>query len=89
MFLHWDALFKTYHYFFSHVRAISGDKIGANELKVCEGFNIGSDHEKAMTNTLDTCFRESERYLCTKYMKDNLNHFLIQKKKSMKKADEK
>ena len=32
-----------------------------------------------MTKTLDMCFRESERYLCTKHMKDNLNHFLIQK----------
>ena len=32
-----------------------------------------------MTQALDMLFRESERYLCTKHMKDNLNHFLIQK----------
>ena len=52
--------------------------LGATELKV-EGFNIGSDDEKAMTKALDMCFGESERYLCTKHMKDNLNRFLIQK----------
>ena len=88
--MHWDASYKTYHYFFSHVRAILRDKIGATELKVGEGFNIGSDDEKAMTKALDTCFRESERYLCTKHMKDNLIHFLIQKEEiDEKKTDEK
>ena len=43
-----------------------------------------------MTKTLDMCFRESERYLCTKHMKDNLIHFLIQKEEiDEKKTDEK
>ena len=49
MFLHCDTSFKTYHYFFSYVRTILGDRIGATELKVGEGFNIGSDDEKAKT----------------------------------------
>ena len=85
-FLHSDASFKTYHYFLSHVRAILGDKVGAIELKVGEGFNIGSDDEKAMTKALDMCFRESERYLCIKHMKDNLNPFLIQKEQIHEKS---
>ena len=80
--LHCDTSFKTYHYFFSHVKTILGDRIGATELNkvnIEEGFNIGSDDEEAMTKALDVCFQESERCYCSKHMKDNLDHFLIQK----------
>ena len=68
------------------MRVILGDKIGANELKVGECSNNGSDDEKAMTKALDMCFRESERYLRIKHMKDNLNPFLIQKEQIHEKS---
>ena len=79
MYLHWDGTFESYHYFFSHLRAHISNPIGNTELQVGDAFSIGSDDEKALTKALDICFPDSELYLCTKHMKDNLSHFLMRK----------
>lgn len=79
MYLHWDGTFESYHYFFSHIRGRLSTPIGNTELQVGDSFKIGSDDEKALTKALDLSFPASERYLCTKHMKDNLSHFLMRK----------
>ena len=79
MFLHWDGSFESYHYFFAHIRARLACPHGNTELQVGDSFKIGSDDEKALTKALDVCFPGSQRYLCTKHMKDNLKHFLTKK----------
>jgi transposase-like protein len=40
---------------------------------------IGSDDEKALTKSIQMCFPEAKRSLCTKHLKDNVSEYLKNK----------
>ena len=64
--LHWDGREHTYFRFFSHIRGILG--VNIQNLEII----MGTDDEKAMTNTIDMAFPGCQRKLCTKHIKDNM-----------------
>ena len=40
---------------------------------------LGTDNEKALTKALEHSFPNSTIYLCTKYLKDNIKHYMTNK----------
>ena len=49
------------------------------ELRVSEQMEFGTDDEKALTKAIEHVFPSATRYLCTKHLKDNVKHYLLNK----------
>lgn len=73
MLLHWDADFKSFHAFFSHLQRELAENIDCVEIK------IGSDQEKALIKALKLCFPSSIFMLCTNHIKTNIRRYLADK----------
>ncbi|CAG2197500.1 unnamed protein product [Mytilus edulis] len=76
MLLHKDASYKTYRAFFSNISATLELPINDVELRLHENIEFGSDDEKAMTKAIENAFPTAKRRLCTKHLKDNVQHYL-------------
>ncbi|CAC5399213.1 unnamed protein product [Mytilus coruscus] len=72
MLLHKDASYTTYRAFFSHISATLELAINDVELRLHENIEFGSDDEKA----IEKAFPTAKRRLCTKHLKDNVQHYL-------------
>jgi ABC-type dipeptide/oligopeptide/nickel transport system ATPase subunit len=48
-------------------------------IRIPQAMEIGSDDEKALTKSIQMCFPEAERSLCTKHLKDNVSEYLKNK----------
>ena len=69
MFLHDNSDYKTYSYFFHHLRL----KLGTNHARLV----IGTDDEQAMVKAITTEFPTSNHVLCTRHLKENTRQHLI------------
>ena len=77
--LHKEAFFEVYHYFLSHVNARLASTIDHINIRILQAMEIGSDDEKALTKSIQMCFPEAKRSLCTKHLKDNVSEYLKNK----------
>lgn len=77
--LHKEASFEVYHYFLSHVNARLASTIDHIDIRIPQAMDIGSDDEKALTKSIQMCFPEAKRSLCTKHLKDNVSEYLKNK----------
>jgi hypothetical protein len=77
--LHKEAFFEVYHYFLSQVNARLASTIDHINIRILQAMEIGSDDEKALTKSIQMCFPEAKRSLCTKHLKDNVSEYLKNK----------
>ena len=84
--LHKEATYKVYKTFLEHVATEVDNDIDEIEVRISEQMEFGSDDEKALTKAIEHVFPLSERYLCTKHLKDNIKHY-CQNKVGMPKTD--
>ena len=73
--LHKEATYKVYKTFLEHVATEVDNTIDSVGLRVLEKMEFGSDNEKALTKAIEHVFPGSERLLCTKHLKDNINYY--------------
>ena len=78
IFIHRDATFEAYNFFFVTIKSILCSKNSMNcfELRLGKDMLIGSDDEKALVNAIDSNFPASDRFLCTKHLKDGTIAYL-------------
>jgi hypothetical protein len=69
----------VYHDFLSHVNARLASTIDHIDIRIPQAMEIGSDDEKALTKSIQMCFPEAERSLCTKHLKDNVQYTSVTK----------
>ena len=84
--LHKEATYKVYKTFLEHVSTEVDNDIDEIEVRISEQMEFGSDDEKALTKAIEHVFPLSERYFCTKHLKDNIKHY-CQNKVGMPKTD--
>ena len=77
--LHKDATYKTYKTFLEHIATELDSDIDSLELRVSEQMEFGTDDERALTKAIEHVFPSATRYLCTKHLKDNVKHYLMNK----------
>ena len=77
--LHKEASYKVFHDCLSHVNARLVSTIDHIDIRITQAMEIGSDDEKALTKSIQMCFPEAKRSLCTKHLKDNLSEYLKNK----------
>jgi hypothetical protein len=77
--LHKEASYKVFHDCLSHVNARLASTIDHIDIRIPQAMEIGSDDEKALTKSIQMCFPEAKRSLCTKHLKDNLSEYLKNK----------
>ena len=70
IFLHRDANFEAYNYFFSAIKGALCESVDAFELSLGNDIHIGSDEEKALTKAIDSNFPAARRFLCSKHLKE-------------------
>ena len=71
VFLHRDANFEAYNYFFSAIKGALCESVDAFEVSLGKDILIGSDEEKALTKAIESTFPASLRFLCSKHIKDS------------------
>ena len=71
-FIHRDANFEAYNYFFSTIKAslCCEHAVESFEVRLEKYMHIGSDEELALTKDIDFNFPASIRFLCTKHLRD-------------------
>ena len=78
VFIHRDATFEAYNYFFAAVKASLSSKssLRSFEQRLGKDMYIGSHDETALVNAIDRNFPASNRFLCTKHVKDGTVNYL-------------
>ena len=71
VFLHRDANYAAYNYFFSAIKGAVCESVDSFEINIGKDLLIGSDEEKALTKAIDSNFPASLRFLCSKHLKEN------------------
>ena len=71
VFIHRDATFEAYNYFFAAVKSSLCSKklIRSFDLRLGKDMYIGSDEEQALVNAIASHFPASNQFLCTKHLK--------------------
>ena len=70
-----------------HISTELDSGIDNQRLRICEQIKFGSDDGKAaLSKATEHVFPKSNKYLCTKHLKDNINHY-CQNKVGMPKTD--
>ena len=77
--LHKDATYKTYKTFLEHIATELDSDVESLEVRVSEQMEFGTDDERALTKAIEHVFPAATRYLCTKHLKDNVKHYLLNK----------
>ena len=76
VYLHWDALYTTYHRFLSHLQSrLSANVCAVQTLDVV----VGSDEETALTKAIKQCFPSAHHLLCTRHLQENVRKYLSDK----------
>ena len=70
IFLHRDADFAAYNYFFATIKSSLCVSVDAFELKLGEAIYICSDEEKALIKAIESNFPAALRFLCVKHVKE-------------------
>ena len=81
IFLHKEATFDQYHYFFSHIKcAIQHEDFRKKDFEVNELPEVcfGSDQEKALTKAIESVFPESKKRHCYLHLKENISRKMIE-----------
>ena len=76
---HKDATYKTYKSFLEHIATELDSVVESLELRVSKQMEFGTDDKKALTKAIEHVFPSATRYLCTKHLKDNVKHYLLDK----------
>ena len=78
VFIHRDATFEAYNYFFAALKASLCPKSSNRsfELRLGKDMYIGSDDETASVNAIDSNCPTSNRFLCAKHLKDGPVNYL-------------
>jgi hypothetical protein len=77
VFLHCDGQYRTYHNFFSHLKAELEGDVAATVFG--SDLVFGSDDEKALTKALRNSFPSATHTLCVRHVKDNISRYLDKK----------
>ena len=78
VFIHRDATFEAYNYFFATVKASLCPKksIRSFDLRLGKDMYIGNDEEQALVNAIASSFPASNQFLCTKHLKNGTLNYL-------------
>ena len=78
VFIHRDAKFPAYNYFFVTIKSslCSEYSVESFEIRLGKDMIIGSDEEQTLMNAIASHFPASEHFLCTKHLKDGTRAYM-------------